>query len=188
MRRLGFFLLAALPALAQESGGGSEKPSMLLWQVLNFLILAGVLGWLIAKQGGSALKARSKGISEGLEAGEKAKAAADARAREVQAKLANLEQEVSALRTSAREEREREAERIRRDTQKEIARIHFQAEQEIEAAGKQARLEVQRATARLAIELAESKVRARMSGDVQAALLEGFVQDLARGATRQNAG
>ncbi len=183
MRR--FLWLVALPAFAQESsGGGTEKPSMLIWQILNFLILAGVLGWLVAKYGGPALAARSKGISEGLAAGEKAKAEADARASQVQAKLANLETEIAALRTSAREEREREADRIRRDTETEIARMHYQAEQEIESAGKLARFNVQRAAAVLAIELAETKVRARMSPDTQSVLLESFLKDLASGATR----
>ena len=51
---------------------------------------------------------------------------------------------------------------------------------EIESAGKQARLEVQRAAAMLAIELAETKVRARMSPEIQAALAAGFPQDLPR--------
>ncbi|HTA46481.1 MAG TPA: hypothetical protein VK789_28755 [Bryobacteraceae bacterium] len=177
-------MLIALPAFAQESGGGGEKPSMLIWQVINFLILFGFLWWLISKQGGPALQARSKGISEGLAAGEKAKAEADARAREVQAKLSNLDKEIAGLRDSAREEREREAERIRRDTQNEITRIHAQAEMEIEAAGKHARAEVQRAAARLAVELAETKIRARMSADVQSALLESFLKDLAGGHLR----
>ena len=177
-------LLLALPAFAQESGGGAEKPGMMIWTVLNFLILAGALYWLVTKYGAPALTARSKAISEGLAAGEKARAEADRRAKEVQAKLANLETEIAALRTSAREEREREADRIRRDTQAEIARMHQQAEQEIESAGKQARLGVQRAAAMLAIELAETKVRARMSPDMQSALLESFLKDLASGATR----
>lgn len=185
MRYLFTALLIALPAFAQESGGsGGEKPGMLLWQVLNFVILFGFLWWLISKQGGPALRARSKGIAEGLAAGEQARQEADARAKTVQAKLANLETEINALRTSAREEREREAERIRRDTQNEIARIHAQAELEIEAAGKQARAEVQRAAAKLAVELAETKVRARMSPDVQSALLESFLKDLASGQLR----
>jgi len=152
---------------------------MFLWQVLNFLILAGLLGWLIAKQGGPLLAARSKEIADGLASGEKAKAEADARAAQVQARLANLETEVAALRASAKEEREREAERIRRDTQSEIARIHFQAGHEIESAGKQARLEVQRAAAKMAVELAEQKVRARMSPEIQAVLLQSFLSGLA---------
>jgi F-type H+-transporting ATPase subunit b len=175
--------LAAIPALAQESGGG-EKPSLLLWQVLNFLILAGLLGWLAVKQGGPFLSARSKEITEGLAAGEKAKAEADARAAEVQAKLGNLEKEIGVLRTDAREEREREEERIRRETQADIARIQRQAELEVESAGKMARLEVQRAAALLAIDLAETKIRALMSPDEQSALLQGFLKDLSGGATR----
>lgn len=188
MSRLIALAWLALPALAQETGKG-EKPDMLIWEVLNFLILAGVIGWLVAKQGTPRLAARSKGITEGLAAGEKAKAEADARAKAVQAKLANLEKEIASLRSDAKEEREREADRILRDTQAEIARMHHQAEQEIEAAGKQARREVQRAAAFLAIELAESKVRARMSPDEQTALLESFLKDLATGVTRrQNAG
>jgi F-type H+-transporting ATPase subunit b len=178
--------LAALPAFAQESGG-AEKPSMLIWQTLNFLILAGLLGWLVVKQGGPLLAARSKEITEGLAAGEIAKAEADVRAAEVEAKLGNLEKEINALRSSAKEERDREADRIRQDTQAEIARIHHQAEMEIESSGKQARLDVQRAAAALAIDLAEKKVRARMSTDVQSALLETFLKDLTGVAARAQA-
>ena len=174
---IGFVLLAG-PVLAQESGA-PEKPSVLLWQVLNFVILAGLLGWMAVKQGGPLLAARSKEIGEGLAAGEKAKKQADARAAEVQAKLANLETEIAAMRTGARQERDREVERITRDAQSEIARIRAQAEHEIESAGKQARLEVQRAAAKLAVDLAEQKVRARMSPEIQAALLGGFFDDLA---------
>ena len=182
-RCLAAVALIALPAFAQESGG-AEKPSLLIWQILNFLILAGLIGWLVAvKHGGPLLASRSKEISEGLAAGEKAKAAADARAAEVQAKLGNLEKEIGASRSSATEKREREADRIRRETQAEIARIQYQAEVEIESAGKQARLDVQRAAATLAIDLAERKVQARMAPDVQSALL----RKLPEGHWRQGA-
>jgi F-type H+-transporting ATPase subunit b len=151
---------------------------LLVWEVVNFLILVGLLGWMSVKYGGPLLVARSKEIGEGLAAGEKAKAEADARAAQVQAKLANLEKDVAVLRTDAKEEREREADRIRRETQTEIARIRAQAEMEIESAGKLARLEVQRTAAKMAIELAETKVRARMSPEIQAGLLQGFLTDL----------
>jgi F-type H+-transporting ATPase subunit b len=176
-------LITAIPAFAQESGG-SEKPSLLLWQVLNFFILAGLIGWLVAKHGGPLLASRAKTISEGLAAGTRAKAEADARAAEVQKKLGNLEQEISALRTAAQEERARETERIQRETQAEIVRMQYQANVEIESAGKQARLDVQRAAAALAIQLAEKKVLARMSPDVQSSLLQSFLKDLASGPAR----
>ncbi|HEX4136629.1 MAG TPA: ATP synthase F0 subunit B [Bryobacteraceae bacterium] len=153
----------------------------ILFETVNFLILAGGLGWLIVKQGGPALASRSKEIAEGLASGELAKSEADARAAQVQARLANLDTEVSAIRTSAKEEREREADRIRRDAQADIIRIHHQAELEIESAGKMAQREVRQAAARLAVELAERKVRARMSPEMQSALLQGFLADLSRG-------
>ena len=153
---------------------------MMIWTVLNFVILAAGIAWLTSKYGTPLLRERAKEIGEGLAAGEKAKAEADRRAAEVQAKLANLDKEIAALRTVAKEERDREAERIRRESQAEIARIHAQAEVEIESAGKQARFEVQRAAARLAIELAETKVHERMSPALQASLVKGFVADLPR--------
>ncbi len=180
----GILIAATVPAFAQESGGAAEEPSLMLWKVLNFLILAGLVGWLIAKHGGPLLASRAKTISEGLAAGTRAKAEADARAAEVQKKLGNLEQEVNALRTSALEERGRETERILRETQAEIVRIQYQANVEIESAGKQARLDVQRAAAALAIQLAEKKVLARMSPDVQSSLLQSFLKDLASGPAR----
>jgi F-type H+-transporting ATPase subunit b len=183
MRYLTALFLLTVPAFAQESGG-TEKPGLLIWQVLNFFILAGLIGWLIAKHGAPLIAARAKGISEGLEAGTRAKAQADTRAAEVQKKLDNLEKEIGGLRTSAQEEREREADRIRRETQAEIVRIQYQANIEIESAGKQARLDVQRAAASLAIELAQKKVEARMSPDVQSSLLHSFLDDLAGGPTR----
>jgi F-type H+-transporting ATPase subunit b len=184
--RIGFgFVLLAAPLLAQESGGESGQggsSASFIWGAINFLILAGLLFWMAVKQGGPALQARGEGIRGGLEAGQKAKAEADARAAQVQAQLANLGKEVESIRASAKTERDREAERIRRDTQSEIERIRTQAEYEIDAAGKSARLEVQRAAAKLAIDLAEQKVRARMSPDVQNALLKAFLADIPRAA------
>jgi len=173
------FIAVATPVFAIESDGAG-KPGMFIWQVANFLILAGLLGWLAVKQGGPMLLSRAKRIEEGLAAGELAKQEADVRAAEVQVQLGGLENEVLALRANAREEREREADRIRGEAQAELARIRHQAEQEIESAGKQARMEVQRAAVDLAIELAERKVRARMSPELQSALLRSFVNDISR--------
>ena len=177
MKRLLYaVILTAAPLLAQE-GGEAAKPDMEIWKWLNFLILAGLLGYFAVKAGGPALRGRSKEIQEGLAAGERAKAEAEARAREVQAKLQNLESEIAAMRKTAEEETAREATRIRQDFERELARIERQSEIEIESAGKIARLELQSFVARLAVDLAEQKVRARMTPDAQAALLAGFLRD-----------
>jgi F-type H+-transporting ATPase subunit b len=181
-RALATLALSAAPLLAQESG--SAKPDMTLWEWLNFAILAILLGWIVVKQGGPALRDRTRQIEEGLAAGQKAKDEAEARASEVQARLAGLEREVAAMRTNAAAEREREAERIHAETQNEIARIQRQGQQELESLGKLARLEVQRTAARLAMQLAEQKVRARMSPELQSTLIQGFLEDLPDGHAR----
>src|SRR5882672_12948280 len=76
------FTTGSTPVFAQEGEhkAESEKPGMELWKWANFAILAGFLGWLISKNMGPMLVARSQQITEGLAAGERAKADADARA------------------------------------------------------------------------------------------------------------
>jgi F-type H+-transporting ATPase subunit b len=169
--------LMAAPLMAEE-GGGEPKLSP-VWEWLNFIILAAGLGYLMAKYLGPMLVARSQQIHEGLAAGEKAKAEADARAAAVQAKLADIGQVIAQMKASSREERDREAERIRREAEAEFARIRQHAQQEIESAGKLARLEVQRFAAKVAIDLAEQKVRARMSAEKQTELLNQFIGEIA---------
>jgi F-type H+-transporting ATPase subunit b len=166
------------------TGSSAEKPGMDLWKWANFAILFGALAILAAKQAGPLLRARSEAIRTGLAAGEKAKLDAEARAKAVETKLASLGREVEEMRVKARDEQAREADRIRRETAGELDRIRHHAEQEIAAAGKQARIDVQRFAAKLAIDLAEQKVRARMSPDAQSALLENFVGSLRSGAPR----
>ncbi|HKD07171.1 MAG TPA: ATP synthase F0 subunit B [Bryobacteraceae bacterium] len=177
-------LLIALPALAEESKSGESGGISPIWTWINFLILVGVLGYLIAKNMGPMLAARSHKIQEGLAAGERAKADATARAAAVEAQLKNLGSEIEKLRASAAADREREADRIARDTENELARIEQHAGQEIESAGKAARLDVRRYAAKLAIELAEQKLRARMSPDVQADLVRNFIGDIANGRAK----
>ncbi len=174
-------------ALLLEAGETSSSSGD-LWKWLNFAILAGVLGYLIKKNLGPVLVTRSEQIRTGLAAGEKARAEAEARASAVTAKLKNLDQAIAEMKAAARNERERESERLKRDTQSELTRIARQSELEIESAGKLAMLEVQRHAAKLAIDLAEQKVRARMSQDTQAALIGNFIGDIAAGTVKVSSG
>ena len=177
---------ASGPVFAQEaehkagesSGSQEEKPGMELWKWANFAILAGILGYLISKNMGPMLATRSQQIQEGLAAGERAKADADARAAAVSAKLSGLGDVISTMRAEARLEREREGARLRRETVAELARIQQNAAFEMESATKLAKLRLQQYAAKLAIDLAEQKVRARMTGDVQSALIQNFLVEI----------
>jgi F-type H+-transporting ATPase subunit b len=186
-RFLTGLLLFSVPLLAEEGGAG--QPDMTIWKWLNFLILAGLIGWFAVKQGGPAFAGRKKEIADQLAAGERAKAEALAKSRAVDARLANLGADIATLRAESHDEREREAARLRHDFERETDRIRRQSEMEIESAGKMARIELQRFAAKLAVDLAEQKIRARMTPDAQSALLAGFLADFRQsGAGEKHAG
>ena len=170
--------LGVSPMLAQEAEGGSA--GMEIWKVVNFFILFGILGYLAKKHVAPLLTARSQEIRDGLAAGEKAQAEAQAKAKAVDARLHGLEEEIAGMRLSAHAEGEQEAARLKRDAQTESTRIREHAAVEMEFTSRQARLDVQRHAAKLAVDLAEKKVRERMSAATQDSLVGGFVMDLAR--------
>jgi F0F1-type ATP synthase membrane subunit b/b' len=159
-----------------------------LWLWPNFIILVGLLGVLIKKHAPAFFAARAQQVREGLEAGRKAQAEAEKVAAGVQAKLATLDSEIVRLKASATAELERETQRIRRDTDKELQRIEQHTTAELDSLGKRATLELRQYAASLAVDLAEQKVRARMTPAVQSGLIEGFVSDLAAREAVQNNG
>jgi F0F1-type ATP synthase membrane subunit b/b' len=156
-----------------------------IWLWPNFFILAGLLGYLAKKHGGPFFAARAQQLREGLEAGKKAQAEAEKVAAGVQAKLATLDREIATLKTSAHVELERETQRIRRDMDSELQRIEQHTAAELDSLGKRATLELRQYAASLALDLAEQKVRARMTPSVQSGLIEGFASDLSLRETTQ---
>lgn len=165
---------AAAPIFAEDK----EDSGMQGWKWANFVVLAGGLGYLIGKKGGPFFAARSVKIRQDLMDSGEVRKQAEARAAEVERRLANLEAEIALLRVESGKEEEAEAGRFGRHTAAEIGKTQARAEQEIAAAGKAARLELKRYCADLAVGLAEQKIRARMTPETQDALVRGFVRDL----------
>ena len=96
---------AKAPEKAAASESASSEDHLAPWKWVNFLLLAGLLGYLAGKHGGPFFAARSKSIrKEMIEAGE-ARKAAEGRAAEVERRLANLESEIAALRAEAQARR-----------------------------------------------------------------------------------
>ena len=170
--------LAILGSAQEKEGGEGGGNSNQLWKWANFLVLAGALGYMIGKNAPSFFAARSQQIGKDMAEARTEREAAEARAAEVDRRLANLELEIASLRDRSKEEAQAETDRLAVHTATEIARIQARAEQEIVSAGKAARLELKRHAAELAIGLAEQKIRARMTPTTQDALVSSFVRDL----------
>jgi F-type H+-transporting ATPase subunit b len=164
----------------EKSGGGEE--GLEVWKWANFAILAGALGYGIAKKGGPFFQSRSQEIRKGIAEAEELRKNAELKAADVDRRLANLGIEVEQLRVSARSEQAAATERLRQETAAELTRIQEHATREIDSAAKAARVELKRYAARLAIDLAEQKLRARMNAESQSALVDNFVRNLDRPA------
>jgi F-type H+-transporting ATPase subunit b len=196
MKRLALFLLLAsvpflmpaaqekraeeIPGQTSEQPAEGERPGLSLWKWANFAVLAGILGWAVNKHGGPFFAARTRQIRKDMLEAEDLRAQSEARAADVDRRLASLENEIADLRAEASREAESETASLSRTTAAEIAKMQAQAEQEIAAAGKSARLELKRYSAELAISLAEQKIRARLTPETQDALIDGFVRNLDR--------
>jgi F0F1-type ATP synthase membrane subunit b/b' len=163
------------PAAQQE---GEQGDPWLGWKWANFLILAAGLGYLISKHAPAFFTQRSREIEESLLAAAKAKQDAEARAASIEKRLAGLGREIESLRQSAHAETVAEGERVRQETERHLERIRQQAGQEIELMISAARADLRKYTALLALELAEQRIHSRMTKDVQAELVDGFLRDL----------
>ena len=195
MKRIALaLLLAAAPALieparaqqaaepaserAAEPPAEGESGGLVLWKWANFALLAGILGWAVKKNAGPFFDGRTRQIRKDMLEADDLRLQAEARAAEVDRRLANLESEIAALRAESAREAESETARLSRYTAAEIAKLQAHAEQEIVSAGKAARMELKRYSAELAVSLAEQKIRARMTPQTQDALISGFVRHL----------
>lgn len=192
MRRLAFAALTLCMSLgivmAQEAAHETGQPKheseaaseegLEIWKWANFAILAAGLGYLAVKQGGPFFASRSAEIRKGITDAEALRKDADARAAEVDRRLANLESDVKQMRATVLAEQAAAAERLRQETAAELARIQDHAGREIESAAKAARVELKRYAARLAIDLAEQKIRSRMNAESQGVLVDDFVRSL----------
>ena len=183
MKRLLLALLvAAAVAFAQEhagSGGGAAaaEPSA-IWKWLNFAILAGGLGYLMAKTLPAFFKSRTADIQKGIREARDIKLEAERLSNQMDARMSALGSDIEEFRTRAHTEMEQEGERIRQATASQIRKLEQQAEQEIEAAGKTARRELRAYAADLALDLAEQRIRARLDPGAEATLVDNFVADL----------
>jgi len=178
-RRVGvLLLLLAVPVVAQE-GEASPAESLTGWvfRWINFAIVAAVIVYAFWKAS-PAFRRHADEISERIAEGTRAREAADKQRREVQAKLAGIEQEVARMRVEAKQGAEAEAERLRELARTEAETIEHAAQQEIAARERAARLELKALAARLAIERAEAALRQTMTPESEAMLFGTFVKAL----------
>lgn len=172
-------------ALPQEAPSAAKTEAeqgdpMIWWKWANFAILAVGLGYLIGKNVPPLFRKQSDEIQSALAEAAKIKQEAADYAASVEARLTNLQREITDLRQGAHAEMITEGDRIRRETEHHLQRIHEQSVQEIALMTRAAKHDLQKYAAELAIKLAEQRIRARMNPATQEKLVSGFLEDLQR--------
>lgn len=159
----GTGLAGALP-LAAEDIEPRSLDVVSIYKIINTLIFAAGLGYLIYKYAPQFFNARSSDIQKAIQDATGLRIEAEFRSSEIDRKMATLAAEVRAMREQSNAAMEREHERLRRDAEDEKKRIAEHVQAEIQAIRTEAEREIRRHTAGLALTEAEARLRSRLAG------------------------
>ena len=177
------FFFTGLPALAAEGAAPdpAESTTGLIFRWLNFLIVFGGIGYLIAKQGGAFFRGNAKEIAASIVEATATKAEADRELRVVETKIARLDQDVAEMREEARRNWAAEAERLYASGLAEIEKVNLAARAELAASERAAQQQVREIAASLAVERAAALVSSKMNAEIRARMFQSFLSELGKG-------
>jgi len=145
--------------------------------VLNFVILAVLVGWFLLKTLPKTFRRRTSFIQKELVEARTATEDANARLSSVEARLGKLDEQIAAMRAQADKDLAADEQRIKTTVEDEKKRILEAAEQEISAATAQAQRQLKQYAADLAIDHAARKLV--ISAETDKLLVQDFARRLA---------
>ncbi len=181
-RRAIPLLLAVLPLLvfmSAEEGAGPSATMDFIGKLVNFLILFGGLGFVARKPVAAMLRKAGQEVRAAFQAAADARSAAEGRHAEGEAKIAGLTDEIARMTQTAEEVAERERDRIAVLAAAESERLRKFAEQEIDEMTRAGLQELRSFAAALATALARERIRARLTGAGQSALIDESIAKIA---------
>jgi F-type H+-transporting ATPase subunit b len=153
--------------------------------VLNFLIVAGAIGFLVRKKAPGMFRDRTSAIQKGIEEARRASEDAHRRLADIEGRLARLDSEIAGIEANAETQAKEEEARLRAAVEEERKNIVRSAEQEITRTAGNARRDLKIYTTELAIGLAEKKIKVDAATDAE--ILREFVDQLeSNGTSRRN--
>jgi F0F1-type ATP synthase membrane subunit b/b' len=156
-----------------ESGGSGMVP-----KIVNFVILFGALFYFLRKPVGAMLTNKSNLARNLLAAARSEREKAEGRLAQARVQAAALENEAARLKAQAFTDGKDETARIKEAAVKETERIRTLATQEVAVRLKAGIWELKKYTAGLAADIAESKMKARLTEADQVALIDRSIDRL----------
>jgi F-type H+-transporting ATPase subunit b len=184
-RAISLVALLGASSVALAAGGGGDHgahhgidPKTLAFQLVNF----GVLLFILIKFAGGALnkglKARHEQLKADLEDANRLRTAAEARAKEQESRLANLEKEIANMRAAITAEAESEKQRLLSAAEEKARRIQADTKFQLEQQVKEAQLRLRNEVAAASIKVAEELLRRGVTPQDEQRLLQTFIAEL----------
>jgi F-type H+-transporting ATPase subunit b len=159
------FKQSASVRLIAKWTGMSLQHAYWLSVLLNFVVIAAVLGWAARKYLPAIFIARTAAIQKAMQEAQKASEEARRRLAEIESRLMKLDGEIGMMRDAAEKEAGAEEARIQAAVQEDARKMVESAQQEIASAAKTARRELTAYAADLAVALAQKQIRVDATTD-----------------------
>jgi F-type H+-transporting ATPase subunit b len=174
-----FIILFSTHLVAASSGGEPHGTggwaATDTYRVLNFLVLAGALFFLLRKPVSQFLGDRIKGIQDQLKQLEDKKAEAEKKIAECEKRLATLEKESETIIVQYRKQGEEARNRILMEAEAAAVKLEEQAKRNIEQEFKKAKLELEAEIFEKAILRAEEKLKQTITDQDQSKLVAEYL-------------
>lgn len=183
MTVLGIVLAAAV---AWAAGGGDDHGdarAQLIdfgWRVANFLILVGILYWLMWKKIKTFFANRREGIKASLEEAEVVKADAEKKFREYDEKIKKAEEEIQGISDMIRAQGEEEKKRIIAEAQRAAAKMKEDAKARMEQELKKAKNELRLEASELAVRMAEDILKKKVTKEDHEAMVREYLDRMVK--------
>lgn len=168
-------MLILFSSLAWASGDGEADSSQwinLLYRVINFTIVAGIIYYFVGKKAAAFFAGRSRQIETQMLDLDVRRQKAESELRKVEARIANLETEKAAILQDAREQGEAVKAGIIAEAEKTAARIQAQAEMAAEQEVRQALTLIREQVAQEIVTEAEKIITGQLKGKDHEALIQ----------------
>jgi len=166
----------ATASAAEEKGEGPRRE--LLYKLINFAILVGVLGYVLRKPVAQFFSSRSAAIQKSLEESRKALETSQGQLQAVEERLRHLGEEIAAFKASAATEMEAERQRLREVAEQDAERILEATRAQLETDLRAAKVQLKSLAAQHSVELAERLIRERLDEPTRQRLVSQFTATL----------
>jgi F-type H+-transporting ATPase subunit b len=159
------FKQSASVRLIAKWTGLSLQHAYWLSVLLNFAVIAGILGWAGRKHLPGIFRDRTSAIQKAMQEAQKASDEARRKLAEIESRLMKLDVEIGMMRDAAEKEAAAEEARIKAAAEEDARKIVQSAEQEIAAVAKAARRALTAYAADLAVGLAQKQIHVDAATD-----------------------